>query len=314
MGDRALRSVRIVAIVFLLALVVFAKFHEPTRFVHALQKLAHPVTFGAVALLFLVLLPPRSPRPLGLYVAALGLAVLCGAATEVAQAFVHRDPELLDVLRDALGAATALAGFATLIPGSDAHGRGGRRVAGALFAILGCLVMATPLSICVAAYARRDVRFPTLFEACSSLDRYFVVAAGADVEILPIVRSNPSCGDLRVSPGPKPYAGIMLEEPYPDWRSATSLVLDLDNPGDRDLPLAVRVHDRVHNLQFRDRFNREFTLHAHEQLEFSIPIAEIEHAPAGRLMDLSRIAGIAVFRARGDLPQPFDVVRIVLRR
>jgi len=45
--------------------------------------------------------------------------------------------------------------------------------------------------------------------------------------------------------------------------------------------------------------NREFTLPANDRLELTIPIAEIEHAPAGRLMDLSRIAGVAVFRDRG---------------
>jgi VanZ family protein len=113
------RILRIAAILFLLSLVVFAKFHEPTRFAHALQKLAHPVVFGAIALLFLTLPRRETPRRLGAYVMAFVLTVLCGAGTEVAQAFVARDPSLLDVLRDALGAGTALAGFATLVPGAS---------------------------------------------------------------------------------------------------------------------------------------------------------------------------------------------------
>ena len=129
--SRAQRILRIAAILFLLSLVVFAKFHEPPRFFHTLQKLAHPVTFGALALLFLTLFRRQSPRPFSSYVLALIVTVLCGAGTEVAQAFVDRDPSLLDVLRDTLGASTALAGFATLIPGSDARGRGGRRAIGA---------------------------------------------------------------------------------------------------------------------------------------------------------------------------------------
>src|SRR6202021_37453 len=94
------RALRIAGIVFLLSLVVFAKFHEPTRFVHNLQKLAHPVTFGAVALLFLTLLRPRTPRLSGHYIAAFVLTVLCGAGTEIAQAFVDRDPSFLAVLPD----------------------------------------------------------------------------------------------------------------------------------------------------------------------------------------------------------------------
>ena len=316
MGERAHRALRVAAILFFLSLVVFAKFHEPTRFVHTLQKLAHPVTFGAVALLFLTLLKRQTPRRFGYYAAAFVLTVLCGAGTEVAQGFVHRDPSLLDVLRDALGASTALAGFATLAPGADARGRGGWRVMGALFAFSGFAIMVAPISISLAAYARRDLSFPTLLEACSPLDRYFLRGGGAEVNV---VRSSgpttsPCSNALRVSFATAPYAGISLDEPYPDWRTAQTLVLDLRNPGELDLPLVVRVHDRAHNYQFQDRFNREFTLGAHESLQIAIPIAEIEHAPAGRLLNLSQIAGVIVFRDRGTMVGSFEVERIFLRR
>jgi VanZ family protein len=316
MGEGAQRALRIAAIIFFLSLVVFAKFHEPTRFVHTLQKLAHPVTFGAVALLFLTLLKRQTPRRFGSYVVAFILTVLCGAGTEIAQAFVHRDPSLLDVLRDALGASTALAGFATLVPGEDARGRGGWRVMGALFAFAGFAIMVAPISISLAAYARRDLSFPTLLEACSPLDLYFVSGGGADVSVVPSTgQATSRCGStLRVTFSSAPYAGIALEEPYPDWRMAHTLVLDLRNPGELDLPLAVRVHDRAHSHQFRDRFNREFTLRAHESLDLAIPIAEIEHAPADRLIDLSQIAGVIVFRDRGTIAGTFEVERILLRR
>jgi VanZ family protein len=316
MSEPAQRALRVAAILFLLALVVFAKFHEPTRFAHSLQKLAHPVTFGIVALLFLTLLRPRTPRRFGHYWVAFALTVLCGAGTEVAQAFVNRDPSLLDVLRDTIGAATALAGFATLVPGADARGRRGWRVMGALLAFVGFAIMVAPLSITLAAYARRDLRFPRLLEACSPLDRFFLDYGSADVSVVPSMGPTASrCGSaLRVQFGTAPYSGIMLEEPYPDWRAAHTLVLDLRNPGEFDLPLAVRVHDRAHNFKFKDRFNREFTLRAHERLEIAIPVAEIEHAPAGRLMDLSRIAGVAVFRARGLVAGNFEVEGILLRR
>jgi VanZ family protein len=316
MSEPAQRALRVAAILFFLSLVVFATFHEPTRFVHTLQKLAHPITFGVVALLFLTLLRRQTPRGFRYYVVAFALTVLCGGGTEVAQAFVNRDPSLIDVLRDALGASTALAGFATLVPGADARGRRGWRVMGALLTLVGFAIMVAPISICLAAYARRDLRFPTLLEACSPLDRYFLGDGGADVNVVRSTGPTTSrCGSaLRVQFGTATYAGIMLDEPYPDWRTARTLVLELRNPGELDLPLALRVHDRAHNFKFRDRFNREFTLRAHERLEIAIPIAEIEHAPAGRLMDLSRIAGIAVFRARALAVGNFEVEGILLRR
>lgn len=316
MSERVQRVLRIAAILCLLSLVVFAKFHEPPRFFHTLQKLAHPVTFGALALLFLTLLRRQPPRPFGAYVVALILTVLCGAGTEVAQAFVDRDPSVLDVLRDTLGATTALAGFATLVPGSDARGRGGWRAIGALLALLGFAIMVTPISISLAAYGRRDLLFPTLFESCSCLDYYFLSVKGANIDVVPSTgpTSSPCGRALRVTLSAAPYAGITLEEPYPNWRTANTLILDLRNPGEIDLPLETRVHDATHNFQFDDRFNREFTLRAHERLEIAIPIGEIEHAPAGRLLDLSRVAGVAVFRARGAATGSFEVERMLLRR
>jgi VanZ family protein len=259
MGEGAQRALRIAAIIFFLSLVVFAKFHEPTRFVHTLQKLAHPVTFGAVALLLLTLLKRQTPRRFGSYAVAFALTVLCGAGTEIAQAFVHRDPSLLDVLRDALGASTALAGFATLVPGEDARGRGRWRVTGALLAIVGFVIMVAPISISLAAYARRDLSFPMLLEACSPLDLYFVSGGGADVSVVPSTgQATSRCGStLRVTFGSAPYAGIALEEPYPDWRMAHTLVLDLRNPGDLDLPLAQSpvsgsLQPRIHAARPRE--------------------------------------------------------------
>jgi VanZ family protein len=310
------RAMRLAAILFLLSLVVFATFHEPTRFAHTLQKLAHPVVFGAIALLFLTLNRHETPRLFGSYFAAFALTVLCGAGTEVAQAFVARDPSLLDVLRDALGAGTALAGFATLVPGADARGRGAWRVMGALFAFVGFAIMVAPISTSLAAYAHRDLHYPVLLEACSPLDRYFLSGGGANVKVVPSPGSTTSpCGSaLRVEFGAPAYAGISIDEPYPDWRTARTLVLDLRNPGESDLSLVLRVHDRRHNHQFQDRFNREFTLRARERLELAIPIAEIEHAPAGRPMDLSQIAGIIVFRYRGNMAGSFEVERMLLRR
>jgi len=187
---------------------------------------------------------------------------------------------------------------------------------GALFAFVGFAIMVAPISVSLAAYAHRDLHYPTLLEACSSLDRYFLSGGGANIEVVPSTGPTTSrCGSaLRVEFGAPQYAGIGIDEPYPDWRSAHTLVLDLRNPGDSDLSLVLRVHDRAHNYQFEDRFNREFTLHARERLEIAIPIAEIEHAPARRLMDLSQIAGLIVFRYRGTMVGSFEVERILLRR
>ncbi len=303
------------AIVALLALVVFAQFTEPTRFMHVLQKLAHPVTFGAIALLILTLPRRSTPAAAREYVVAFALAVLGGAATEFAQGFVGRDPSLLDVLRDAGGAATALVAFALLAPGGVLRQRGPCRAVGATAALGALALMLAPLAFSVLAYARRDLAYPTLAQWCSPFDRYFLRPVGAQLSGVSAPRPLAApCGTaLRVALRPEIYPGLHLIEPYPDWRRARALVVDLHNPGELDLPLALRVHDRAHNQQYRDRFNREFTLHAGEWLELAIPVREIEAAPAGRSMDLSKVAGVMIFRVRGTDAASFEIEKIALR-
>ena len=73
-------------------------------------------------------------------------------------------------------------------------------------------------------------------------------------------------------------------------------------------------HDQVGRNQGGSPRGPQAKMRARERLEIAIPISEIEHAPAGRLMDLSQIAGLILFRDRGTMAGSFEVERILLRR
>ena len=55
--------------------------------------------------------------------------------------------------------------------------------------------------------------------------------------------------------------------------------------------LVLRIHDRLHNQEHADRFNRSLLVMQGEN-RFRIPLAEIRNAPVGREMDMTRITGV----------------------
>jgi len=63
---------------------------------------------------------------------------------------------------------------------------------------------------------------------------------------------------------------------------------------DHPIELVLRIHDRRHNEDYADRFNRSLTFQPGINA-FRIPLDEIRAAPAGREMDLSAIERLSVF-------------------
>ena len=56
----------------------------------------------------------------------------------------------------------------------------------------------------------------------------------------------------------------------------------------------MSVHDKIHNQDYVDRFNKVLHLE-HGVNEFDIPLSQIEQGPLGRELDLTNVAGIVLF-------------------
>ena len=317
----SIRSRVLLALIVALALlVVFAELPGRPLILHTLQKLGHPSVFGVIAVSALILLRQRPGQGRAAwidYLLALAVAVVIGGATEVAQIFAHRDPALRDVGLDARGASCALAFAATF----DYRCRPSRfgKVLRAIYAIAGiglAIVILTPLGWSIAAYANRIDRLPILFIPERRLDVFFVSVAGAPLERVrvpaPYARRTGEM-TLRVPLLARPYPGVNLDEPSPDWRRYRTLVVDVTNPGRADLDLTIRVHDRAHAGGFDDRFNASMLIPARQRLTLEFPIATIEAAPKGRRIDLSHIAGVILFRAGPGGTREFWLNRVELR-
>jgi hypothetical protein len=310
----------VAAILGLALLVVFGELPGRPLFLHVLQKLGHPSVFGVIALGVLVL---RRQRPVPRraawrdYLTAFVVAVAIGGVTELGQIFTHRDPSLRDVGLDARGAACALALAAVF----DVRCRGGRwagrwRVLYLGIAALLAAVILTPLAWTIAGYTVRNQRFPALFVPATRLDLLFVSASGVRLELSalpPALARVPGEMALRVPLVTRPYAGVSLDEPRPDWRGYRTLVVEVTNPGRTELDFNVRVHDRAHNWTVEDRFNAEVMIPAGRRETLEFPLETIRAAPRGRPLDLSRIAGVGLFRSGPDGPREFWLHRVELR-
>jgi VanZ family protein len=299
-----LRAMQMAILAALLTSVVFAETPQGSAFLHVLQKLGHPIVFGSCALLILYLWWPPGDRQGRSgqtdYALAFAITLALGALTEIAQLFTHRDASVADVLRDGLGAATALSGhwlFSSRV--GRLRTQGIRLLAGVICAS-GLAVASAPMAWCLAAYANRDLRFPVLWQLNSVLDLYFLNAPTCTYGSAPhwkvFARPASLCVPL---PSTKRAPGLALEEPYPDWQGRSVLTIDVGNPTPSPLRLTVRVHDRNHNQEPEDRFNRSFLIAGSTRQVIVIPLEEIAAAPRGRRMDLQHIAHIGIFRSAG---------------
>ncbi|HPC47581.1 MAG TPA: succinyl-CoA synthetase subunit beta, partial [Deltaproteobacteria bacterium] len=88
--------------------------------------------------------------------------------------------------------------------------------------------------------------------------------------------------------------GATLDFPPRDWRGFESLAFDAYLEGTTPLPVTVRINDLEHNEQYSDRYNRTFTLKPGAN-RVVIDLHEVERSPAGRRMDMGRIALVCLF-------------------
>jgi VanZ family protein len=249
----------------------------------ALENLGHPLVFGLLAYLNLRYLRDHYPaRPYLPYVLVSLAAAALGLATEVAQRYVGRDAEWLDVVNDVLGAC-----FVMLLSARREHP--GSRLP-TLAAVAVALTATGPLLWTVAAYGYRAAQAPLLWRLDSVLlQRFSNVQVGA-------------------------FPGLVIGEPLPDWSDYRMLIIAVRNLRAVPVAVVVRVHDQAHNQNHDDRFNQSFELAANMRKTLRIPLEQVHFAPHGRQMDLSAIRGIIVFQTTPAVQPSFSVSEIRLEK
>lgn len=112
----------------------------------------------------------------------------------------------------------------------------------------------------------------------------------------------------------KKYSGATLKDYLGDWRGYQTFSLDIYNPQEQALNMVLRINDLNHEFgpnAFNDRFNRNFIVE-HGWNHIDIPLAEVEHAPAARLMDMKNIISVVIFAVQFSEPKIIYIDNLVL--
>ena len=306
---RAHVTARLALLLGLLAILVLVEAPERTRFWDAFFDAGHAPLFGLAALLMRRPLATWRPAWTGsrLSWAAFAATLVVGGATELLQLLQPtRAASVGDLLRDAAGAGAFLVlrtawreRETARGPRTAPHLPGARAALGV--ALLGAV--AAPLLLVMAQNAGRNRAFPTLFRLDGSWWERPLVSAD-NAEFVPALagRGNaPTSRLARLSLRPGQYPGLVLDEPYPDWRGCERLTFTVVSELDAPLTLTIRINDAAHDHRYSDRFNRRLTIEPGET-RIEVPLDEVRRAPRDREMDMRRIRLIVLYAYRLDRP------------
>jgi hypothetical protein len=276
------------------------------------QNAGHTPLFGFIALATLYMLrtyiPTVRDRPLYGYLMSAAVSLGIGVMSEYGQLLTDRDPSSYDVMRDLIGIVAGLGVYAGVDPRMKPLWSNLRRGLRSGTVILSCFLFAAslfPLVRLAIASIQRNEAFPVVIDFEAGWSKPFLQFQHAS--LIAATENQLSQLDLK----PARYPGVSIVEPYPDWSAYASLMFVIYSRQSHPFELVLRIHDKLHNQDHADRFNRSLMI-MHGKNYFRIPLAEIRNAPVGREMDMTRITGFTLFAVDTVLPVDFYIGSIRL--
>ena len=274
--------------------------------------LGHIPLFGVMAILLLAasrsLFASLNWRPARHYLLVIAITAVISVVSEWLQRYVPaRDAQLADAFNNLLGAVCFLAIVAAWRRDLAITSTGkGRRIV-----VVGCVLVLmaalSPLVVLAWHYGMRAAAFPIVADFDSPWQQPFLSSPRADLDSVPAPqgwteKAGQTISVIRFHPAPWP--GVIISEPYPDWRGYQALRFDVYSELDRPVPIVLHISDLLHNDEHKDRFNRIFTVNPGLN-EYTVATKAVRNAPAGREMQLSEITRMVVFTRPPQ--EPFEV-------
>jgi hypothetical protein len=280
--------------------------HEPGGAVYQLYGFAHLAFFILLALA-LSRLPDLSRRPfLSQIFIIMSVGLLVGGIIELIQPYFGPTARWRDLGVDLVG---ALLGIMFLAPARRGLSRRVLTLAQIAVVAAAVMVFSGPV-VTIWDMRQASKQFPVLgdFETRFETKRW----SSGEID-KGIARHGES--SLRVPLPVKTYSGTTLKRSFGDWRGYSTLSFSIYNPDPAPLLITVSIRDQEHfrrGGEFNDRFNRIFTMEQGWN-DISIPIADIEEAPAARKLGSDHLSEVVIFTV--DPPGPramyLDYVRLI---
>lgn len=99
---------------------------------------------------------------------------------------------------------------------------------------------------------------------------------------------------LRIELYPSAYPGMTFDLPVHNWSSYKFLSLDIYNPREEVISLAMRIDDRKKSPEFNDRYNQSFPLKPGMN-HLRIPLSTLVTSGTRRVLNLKNICRCMLF-------------------
>jgi hypothetical protein len=305
-----------------LATLEFVRLPQHTYLWREIQNTGHVPLFGVISLAMLALsvelLRNVVKKRFVHYVIAAGVTFCIGLITELAQIIGPRDADFWDQVRNTVGIVIFLGAYLIFDRKMREPLQGlGRRTIPLIMGVVAVLIVVVlvPVTLWVDAYAFRNEQFPVICNFSSRRELKFIRTHHATVRRISAPRgwstaNGGDVGEVTFKP-PVEYPGFIIDDPFEDWSGYSALTFDTYSELDTVITLHMTIEDNVHNQMYSDRFNYSFKV-APGPNRITVPLDIVREAPAGRSMDMSRIANINIFAYRPTVPFVVYFDRFVL--
>jgi VanZ family protein len=281
--------------------------HHSPRSLKAFWDLGHIFYFGLLSLLLLRLRLLASQSLQSRWTVILLVSLLTGVLIEILQYGTHREPSIMDVVRDVAGSFIALA---FLAPPAKAWPAKSAAVAILLFLL-------SPLAMSLTDEAMARHNFPVLadFESPFEISRW-TGNTHYKISSIPQAGENNSNAQkvLQISLSTTKYSGVALNYFPSDWRGYNKLIIRVYQPDTEPLRITCRIHDLQHarsTQEFHDRYKQSFIVNQGWN-DIVIDLKNVETAPTDRSMQMDQIRNLGIFSIQLPLPRLLYIDEVYL--
>lgn len=245
-----------------------------------------------------------------LYVGVFILAVLTGALIEALQGLVNREPSVADLLANVYGVLAGLC-FVSLFNNNERRRLSFRQVCFTSGLLLFLALGIAPLLQLSWHYVARDRAFPVVLNLDASWSSSFVQYSNSRLLDVPtqLASTEDSLHLIQFDAGQ--YPGFALIEPVPDWSHYSRLRFNIVSKSKNEVEIVLRVHDKRHNQQLDDRYNKVLLIHPGFNT-YVISLDKVMHGPMGRKLDLTQVSELRFFAVNREEPVQLAISNLLL--
>jgi hypothetical protein len=240
-----------------------------------------------------------------IYLVVLVVVLMLGIAIEMLQGLLQRETSVDDLYRNFFGIISGL-GLVSLRRQKILS----NKILVLIFSLSFLLLGTCSLFQISWHYVQRVNAFPVILDFNADWSDSFVRFNRAEMVV-----SSGKAGDknrlFRIRFDAGSFPGVSIIEPAPDWSAYRNLRFKVASGHDENIDLFLRIHDKNHDQNYQDRFNKKLIIHPGLN-EIVISLAQIEKGPLKRDLDLTNIAGLILFLSKVKKPQLLEISNIYL--